>query len=90
MDDTEDTRTVGIEFAGQVYKFAPLTEGQQTALLLSAKSGRMALGSFARVLEKSCGAETWELIMNRIMDDEITMNDLGDALTKLAQASGGE
>lgn len=90
MDDDTNARKLKIKLGDVDYRFAPLTEGQQTALLLSSKNGRMALGAFARVLEKSCGTEAWENIMDRVMDGEISLKELGDALSTLAQASGDE
>lgn len=97
MDDTKtaetpDPRTITVKLGGEDYRFAPLTAGQMTSVMLAQKGARglMSLTTLGRVLSKSCGDEVWDGILDRLEDDAITLTELGDLFETLAERSGVE
>jgi hypothetical protein len=96
MDDTQaaeptpDPRTIPLTLGGVVYRFAPLTQGQITSILLAQKNkrGLMSLTTLGRVLGKSCGEDTWDEILDRLEDDAVTLEEISTIFEALARATG--
>lgn len=86
MDDT--TRSITFQVKGQAYRFAPLTEDQQAALLLI-PDGAAGFRKMLKVAARSMGDAQYDQITDRLIDpdDALSTKDLGKMMERLAKES---
>lgn len=83
-----DDKYYTIQVKGTAYRFEPLAQEQLAKFAIVANMGASptkTIKVLTHVLGKSAGAEQWDAITDRLIDDEIVMKDLVEVFGKLVK-----
>lgn len=86
MDDESKHYTIQVK--GAAYRFAPLTpEGVTTVSVVNAMGvgPDKVLKALMRVLAASAGPEQWDELTDRLIESQITVQDLAGVFKRLAE-----
>lgn len=86
-----DEKQYTIQVKGTAYKFAPISPEDATMLVTVMNmnaSPTKSIKALMKALKVASGAEQWDAITDRMISDEITLQDLMDAFGKLMKRQG--
>lgn len=84
----DDTKTFKIQIKGTAYQFAPLdleAVGSLSVIMAMQPSPQVILKAAFKPLRAAADPADWDALTDRLVDGEVTVDDITDAMKKLTE-----